>query len=388
MKILIIGGTGAMGGPLTEYLGANNENQVYVMVRHPRDPGMENVYYLQGNANDYGTFVRTLSQGFDVIVDFMVWKPKVLKQRLDVIFASCNQYIGMSSSAVYADSDEPLTEDSPLLFDSYKKRERKQTYRYHIRKSVTDRIIINSPYHHWTLARPSLTFNKGKLPLLGFQKETWLWRSLNNHTIVIPQDVLDKKTTLTYGGDAALAISKLVGNERALGQVVNVASDQWVTQQELLKIYQKALLELCGKEIKIQFIPDASSLWMDFPQQYDVYVKDRCLNRTFSTAKLTEICGEKIVFSDLSENIKRCLEQTLNDPNIEVGPPNAGFNGWMDRITRERIPLKNFVNTREKRKYLLFRSTFLSRMFRLYRNLRDKRFRYVYENCGRSGPEQ
>lgn len=378
MKILIIGGTGAMGEPLTEYLSKASENTVYVIARHPKESPAENVIYLQGDANDFGFFVRTLSQGFDVIVDFMVWMPKVLKQRLDIIFTSCDQYIGMSSSAVYADSNEPLAEDFPKLFDRYSNAERKQTYRYHIRKSVTDNIIMNSPCQHWTLARPSLTFNKGKLTLLGFQKETWLWRCLNGHTVVIPRDVLDKKTTLTYGGDAALAISKLVGNKKALGQVVNVASDKWTTQGELLQMYRELLPEIYGKEFKIQYIPDASSLWIDFPQQYDIYTKDRCLNRIFSTEKLMEISGERIEFGNLRENLKLCIEQTLNDPDIEL-MPNIEFNAWMDRITHEHMPLKGIADRKERRKYMIFRNSFSAWMFRKYRNLKDKRFRYVYK---------
>ena len=378
MKILIIGGTGAMGGPLVEQLSRDSGNTVYIMVRHPRESLAENVIYLQGDANDYGSFVRTLSQGFDVIVDFMVWKPKLLKQRRDVIFASCGQYIGMSSSAVYADSNEPLAEDFPRLFDRYSKTERKQTYRYHIQKSVTDNLIMKSPYQHWTLARPSLTFNKGKLTMLGFQEETWLWRCLNDHTVVIPQDVLDKKTTLTYGGDAALAISKLVGNEKALGQVVNVASDKWATQGEILQMYQELLPEICGKELKVRYIPDASGLWIDFPQQYDIYVKDRCLNRTFSTEKLMEISGGTIEFGDLRENLKLCLEQTLNDPNLEI-KPNAGFNAWMDRITHEHTALREFADKKDRKKYLIFRNSISAWIFRKYRNLRNKRFRYVYK---------
>lgn len=377
MKILIIGGTGAMGEPLTQIMSEDKENTVYVMVRHPRETEADNVIYLPGNANDFGFFTRTVSPGFDVIVDFMNWKPKKLKQRLEVIFTSCDQYIVMGSSAVYANSYGPLTEDSPRLIDHYSKAESKQTYRYHIRKSVIENLVMKAPHHHWTICRPSLTYNRNKVTILGYNKNIWLWRYLHDRTIVIPQDVMDKKTTITYGGDAARVISKLVGNPNALGEVVNVASDKTATQGEILDMYRELLPEIGGRELKIRFIPDASELWKDFPPQYDIYVKDRCLDRCFSTEKQTQMCGEKIEFGDTKEHLRQCLTALLAEP--EALKPVADFNGWMDRIAGERTPLNVYPTREDKIKYLIFRHEFSCRLYRKWRYKRDKKVRYAYK---------
>lgn len=45
MKILIIGGTGAMGSPLVNYLCANKENIIDVVSRHEKESHYENVKY-------------------------------------------------------------------------------------------------------------------------------------------------------------------------------------------------------------------------------------------------------------------------------------------------------------------------------------------------------
>lgn len=379
MKILVIGGTGAIGKPLVECLSRDKGNEVFVIARHARAVPADNVSMIAGDIRNYAFFVRTVSRGFDVIVDLMVWSPKQLKKRLDVIFASCEHYIAMSSSAVYADCPGIITESSPLLIDGYTEAQRCQLYRYHIKKSAGDQVIMNSPYRHWTLIRPSLTFNTGKVTLLGYAKEIWLWRYLHDLTVVIPENVLDKKTTITYGGDVAKGIGMLAGDPKAFGEVVNVASDKTVTHGELLKMYQEILPEICGKEFKIKFIPDSASLYKCFPNQFDIYEKDRKLDRCFSTEKLAEICGERISFSDLREKLKMCLEGTIKDLNCKIGPPKPDYNGWMDRIAGEKMPLKVYPGRRSKLKYIIFRSASLCWLFRTYRCLRWKKYRYPYQ---------
>ena len=70
-KILILGGTGAMGAHLVCIL-ENTENKVYVTTRKQRT-NRNNITYVQGNAHD-DSFIRPLLQdGFDVVVDFMVY---------------------------------------------------------------------------------------------------------------------------------------------------------------------------------------------------------------------------------------------------------------------------------------------------------------------------
>ena len=68
MKILVLGGTGAMGVDLVKNLARRGEN-VTVTSRIKRKSELENVRYIQGNAHD-SVFLQTLlNDNFDVIVD-------------------------------------------------------------------------------------------------------------------------------------------------------------------------------------------------------------------------------------------------------------------------------------------------------------------------------
>lgn len=78
MRILIMGGTGAMGSHLVGILAADPANELTVTTRK-EFPSVENgcIRYVRGNAHDIG-FVRSLvpvGAKWDCIVDFMVIRP-------------------------------------------------------------------------------------------------------------------------------------------------------------------------------------------------------------------------------------------------------------------------------------------------------------------------
>lgn len=73
MKIMIFGGTGAMGAPLVEIL-AGNGHDVYVTSRRIREYESKYIHCITGNAHNM-TFVKeTFKEHYDVLVDFMNYK--------------------------------------------------------------------------------------------------------------------------------------------------------------------------------------------------------------------------------------------------------------------------------------------------------------------------
>ena len=60
MKVLIFGGTGAMGTPLVKYL-VDSGNSVFVTTRKAR-LSTGNIHYITGNAHDFEFVSRTCSR--------------------------------------------------------------------------------------------------------------------------------------------------------------------------------------------------------------------------------------------------------------------------------------------------------------------------------------
>jgi nucleoside-diphosphate-sugar epimerase len=73
-KILIMGGTGAMGRYLVPMLVEEDSYQVFVTSRSTRQSSLKNLIYLKGNAKNI-EWITTILQSFefDVIFDFMMY---------------------------------------------------------------------------------------------------------------------------------------------------------------------------------------------------------------------------------------------------------------------------------------------------------------------------
>lgn len=91
MKILVLGGTGAMGVPLVRKL-QHAGYEVYVTTRSERKTE-DGVCYITGDAHEEDFVKRLFVQNrYDVIVDFMVYGSIELEKRLPLLLDSTNHY--------------------------------------------------------------------------------------------------------------------------------------------------------------------------------------------------------------------------------------------------------------------------------------------------------
>ena len=91
MNILVLGGTGAMGAPLSKLLVASGNN-VYVTSRSAHK-SCERLHYLQGNAKDEIFLKACLSRmHYDAIVDFMSYSTNQFDRRCPFV-VTINQTI-------------------------------------------------------------------------------------------------------------------------------------------------------------------------------------------------------------------------------------------------------------------------------------------------------
>ena len=245
MKILIFGGTGAMGTPLVELL-AGQGHDVYVTSRRKREYDVGNIHCITGNAHEM-PFLRTVLQGkYDVLVDFMSYSLSELQERLNLILDSVGQYIFLSSCRVYAESKTPITEDTPRLLDVCEDKEFLATEEYALAKAREENLIFASEHKNWTIVRPTVTYNSQRLQLGCYELDEWLGRALREKPVVFYDDLADKLTSMTYGEDVARGIGYLIGNPKALGEVVQIASPESKTWGEILNIYKDALEKSAG----------------------------------------------------------------------------------------------------------------------------------------------
>jgi nucleoside-diphosphate-sugar epimerase len=347
-KVLVLGGTGAMGKHLVNLL-ASDGFQVTVTSRNAQ-PVTENVRYIEGNAQDLRFLEKVLGETWDVIVDFMVYGTSAFKRRLALFLNSTHQYVFLSSSRVYADSREPIRENSPRLLDVTEDKEFFATDEYSLAKARQENTLIESGKKNWTIVRPYITYSEDRLQLGVLEKEEWLYRALHGRPIIFSKEISEKLTTLTYGLDVASAMKALIGNSQAMGEVYHITSNRSILWKDVLEIYLQVLEKHLGQRPHVLLLDIKKFLKCRHAKYQIIY--DRMFDRCFDNKKMAEYV-DLDVFHSVEVGLKFCLESFLKDPvfkNI-----NWRSEAIKDRITGEVAILSEINGLKQKIQYLIFR---------------------------------
>lgn len=348
MKILVLGGTGAIGNSIVSSLAESN-NLVIVTSRKHRE-STSNIKYIKGDAKNDIFFNTLMKEKYDVIIDFMVYNTKEFARRKELLLKNTKQYIFFSSCRVYADSKKPINENSPRLLDVIDDMEYLATDEYALSKAREEDILINSTENNWTIIRPYITYNTNRFQLGVFEKENWLRRALYGRTIVFPRDIAEKHTTLTHGSDVAYSMLKLIGNDNVLGETFHIVTNESITWDEVLMYYLDIIKKKTGRSPKVKYIDNSSAM-------YDVWNKwqikyDRLCNRIFDNSKIEGI-NDSYEYKKAIYGLEECLNDFLDKPIwLDI---NWKFEALCDKITGEFTPLKEIPEIKMKLKYLIWR---------------------------------
>ncbi|PTP60931.1 epimerase [Vibrio splendidus] len=348
MKILLLGGTGAMGSYLAPLL-SDDGIDTFVTSRKIRE-SKGNINYIQGDAHDIEFLKGILAESWDVIIDFMVYSTLDFKERVDLLLDNTNQYVFLSSSRVYADSSEELSESSPRLLDISKDKSYLDTDEYALTKALQENILTASGKINWTIIRPYITYSKDRLQLGVLEKEDWLYRALNGRTIVFSKDIYSKFTTMTHGLDVARGIKALINNSSAFGETVHITSKESNEWSVILEIYLSVLEKKMGYRPKF-ILQDLSSFIECKPAEYQI-IYDRLFNRKFGNDTLS-LYIDNSEFTKVDIGIDECLSEFIE--NAKFNDINWKLEALKDRLTKERTSLKEILGLKQKAKYLIYR---------------------------------
>ena len=354
MKILVLGGTGAMGKFLVRDL-AEMEHDVFVTTRsasHKNDRnGNGSITYIQGNAHDDEFTRKLMAERWDAVVDFMVYSTEKFEQRHKHMLGSTGHYVFLSSARVYADSEQPITEETPRLLDVRKDKKYLATDEYALAKARQENLLRASGYTNWTIVRPYITYSDERLQLGVFEKESWLYRALQGKTIVFSKDVAVRYTTMTYGGDVALGIAMLTGNEKAFADTFHIAGPRSMKWGDILAIYLDAIEKYTGKRPNVHWIDNMNELEKFMGNHYQVHC-DRLYNRRFDPSKFERVCGGKITYVPVEVGLERCIRDFIQSGKRfkQIGWLPAAL---MDKLAKETTNIN--MSARQKLEYCAVR---------------------------------
>ncbi len=285
-KILVLGATGAMGQYLVPELLALGYKVIGVTLDEtPSDN--PNLTYIQANVKQNNALEELLSEKYDGIVDFMTYHTEDFERIYPVFLKNTEHYIYLSSCRVFADAP-PITERSPRLLEASTDKDFLATDDYALYKAREEDMLRNSGYKNWTIVRPATTYSRGRFQLVTLEADTLIHRMLAGKTVVIPEEAMNKQATLSWGGDVAKMIARLMFNEKAYGEDYNVATSEHHTWKEIAEIYN----EICpfkyvtvSTEDYLGIIGDGAT-WTKYQLIYARY-----FNRITDNTKILEATG-------------------------------------------------------------------------------------------------
>jgi nucleoside-diphosphate-sugar epimerase len=289
-KVLVLGGTGVMGAylvPELESLGY----QVDVVSLDKVESSNPDIIYIQANAKDDLYLCKLLENKYDAIVDFMFYSTKEFANRFEMLLDNTDHYIFLSSYRVYADSATPIKETSPRLLDVSYDKEYLSTEDYSLTKAREEDILTSSRFTNWTIVRPAITYSKSRLQLIVLEANTFIYRAMNHLPVVLPEEAMSVQATMTWGGDVARLISRLVLNPVAFQEAYTLATSEHHAWEEIANYYK----ELIG----LDYVTVDTETFLGF---YEPSVKhtaryqllyDRCFNRVVDNSKVLQATGLK-----------------------------------------------------------------------------------------------
>ncbi len=242
-KVLVIGATGAMGRYLVPELIKLNYDVTGVGLEEVA-PWSVKASYIKGNAFDKGFLETLLKERFDGIVNFMDYGKYDFSDYYKLFLENTHHYIFLSSCRVYDDKEQPIKETSPRLLDSSEDEELKASQNYCIQKAQNEDLLMASPYSNFTIVRPATTFSTLRLQLVTHEFKDCVGRAMMGKKVVLPLQAKDKPATLSWAGDVAKMIARILFKEEAMREAYNVCSAEYRTWEEIAEYYH----ELVGLE--------------------------------------------------------------------------------------------------------------------------------------------
>lgn len=289
------------------------------------------------------------ARDWDAVVDFMVWGSE-FSEVMPLLLDNTRQYVFLSSSRVYAQSDLPITEEAPRLLDVCGDEEYLSTNEYALAKAREEDLLRKSGKMNYTIIRPYITYNTQRLQLGVLEKENWLYRALRGRSIVFSQDIASKLTTLTWGDDVAKGISSIIGNKNAFGEAFHVTYSKPILWSDVLNIYIYVLEDYLGKKIKVVFTKNSLNLRLPHRKWQVLYC--RLFNHTYDNTKISCYCDLSRFISP-QEGLTRSLKEFLKKPSFST--VDWMIEALSDKAANERTPLGEIKGLTNKIYYLSYR---------------------------------
>ena len=334
-KALFIGGTGTISTAITQRIASMPEWELYLINRGNRSRVIPpNVKLILADINDEED-VRLKLEGlqFDCVCDFIGFVPSEVERDYRLFKDITKQYMYISSASAYEKpvSNYIITEETPLV----------NPYWQYSRDKIACEAFLMEKYRNEgfpvTIIRPTYTYDERSVPLSVMGNSgSWqvLDRMLQGKQVIIHGDGTSL-WTMTHNSDFAKGFTGLMANEKAIGQAIQITSDETLTWTQIYQCVADAL----GVELRPYYI--SSYFLADIAPEYDFeggLLGDKACSVVFDNSKLKSLVPDFKPEVPFAQGIKRTVDYIHEHPQLKR--PDPQFDAWCDNIIKKLESLK------------------------------------------------
>lgn len=288
-KVLVLGGTGAMGVYVVPELVKRGYEVVVASLDDIPQPKNGNPRYIKADTKNIENLKALLAEKFDGIIDFMIYLTEEFRERYKLLLESTGHYIFLSSYRIYAGS-YPITENSPRLLDVSDNKEYLATEDYSLYKARGENILRESGMKNWTIVRPAITYSKRRFQLVTLEAQYVINRTFEGKAVILPEEAADIQGTMTWAGDVAKMFAGVLFNPRAMGESFTFATSEHHSWKEIAEYYSAL--------IGLKFIFTDKKTYTELLRPNDMHTVwqleyDRLFNRIIDNSKILDVAGLK-----------------------------------------------------------------------------------------------
>lgn len=221
--------------------------------------------------------------------------------------------IFLSSYRVYADLENPITENAPMLLDVTADNAFLKKETYALSKAKAEKFLRDeSDTKNWTIVRPVISFSDKRLDIVVRSGREVIQLAKQGEAMVLPEKAKNLTAGLDWAGNSGKLIANLLFKEDALGEAYTVSSAQNLTWGEVADIYT----ELIGA--KFDWVSTEDYIRYDTRMQNEpwILIYDRLFDRRVDNSKILKVTGlKKEDFISIKEGIKIELDKIKREEN-------------------------------------------------------------------------
>jgi nucleoside-diphosphate-sugar epimerase len=326
MKALFIGGTGIISMAITRLLAESSDWELYVLNRGNNNEKLpDEVKTITAEINDENTVAELIKDlSFDVVADFIAFVPSQLERDYRLFKDKTKQFIFISSASAYQKplSDYRVSEATPLANPYWEYSRNKIACEEYLLK------LYREESFPVTIVRPSHTYDDRYIPL-GVHGDKGAWqvvkRMIDGKPVIIHGDGTSL-WTVTHNSDFAEGFVGLMGNIHAIGESVQITSDEALTWNQ---IYQ-SIADTLNVELKPYYVP---SDFLSKCSHYDFtgsLIGDKANSVVFDNSKLKRLVPKFTATKRFDQGVREVIENVLANKDLQTEDPE--FDAWCDII--------------------------------------------------------